>query len=73
MKRLSLSLMAVLFSIAIFYARPAHRGVARVVQPDGTTLSIRLVGDEYLHYNTTADGYSVVRRDDGAYVYATKK
>ena len=72
MKRLSLSLMAVLFSIAIFYARPAHRGVARVVQPDGTTLSIRLVGDEYLHYNTTADGYSVVRRDDGAYVYATK-
>ena len=62
--------MAVLFGIAIFYARPAYQGTTRVPQPDGSFVTIRLVGDEYLHYNTTADGYSLVRRDDGAYVYA---
>ena len=70
MRRLSLTLMAMLYGIAIFYARPAYRGTTRVVQPDGTSVTIRLVGDEYLHYNTTADGYSLFCRDDGAYVYA---
>ena len=59
-----------LFGIAIFYARPAYRGTTQVTQPDGSTVTIRLIGDEYLHYNATADGYSLVRRDDGAYVYA---
>ena len=62
--------MAMLFGVAIFYARPAYRGTTRVTQPDGSSVTIRLVGDEYLHYNITADGYSLVRRDDGASVYA---
>ncbi len=61
-----------LLGIAIFYGRPAYRGTTRVLQPDGSSVTIRLVGDEYLHYNTTDDGYSLVRRDDGAYVYAKK-
>ena len=59
-----------LFGVAIFYARPAYRGTTKVTQPDGSSVTIRLVGDEYLHYNTTDDGYSLVRREDGAYVYA---
>ena len=59
-----------LFGVAIFYARPAYRGTTKVTQPDGSSVTIRLVGDEYLHYNTTDDGYLLVRRDDGAYVYA---
>ncbi len=62
--------MAMLFGIAIFYARPAYRGTSQVTQPDGTTLTTCLLGDEYLHYNATSDGYSLVRRNDGAYVYA---
>jgi len=59
-----------LLGVAIFYARPAYQSVTRVTQPDGSIISVRLVGDEYLHYNVTTDGYSLVRRDDGAYVYA---
>ena len=51
-------------------AVPAHPGTARITQPDGSQLSIRLIGDEYLHFNTTDDGYSIVRRSDGFYVYA---
>ncbi|MBQ7462871.1 MAG: hypothetical protein IJS63_11645, partial [Bacteroidaceae bacterium] len=70
MRRLLLTLMAMLYGIAILYSRPAHRGTRQVLQPDGTFVTIRLVGDEYLHYNTTDDGYSLFRRDDGAYVYA---
>ena len=59
-----------LLGVAIFYARPAYKSVTRVTQPDGSIIGVRLVGDEYLHYNITTDGYSLVRRDDGAYVYA---
>ena len=55
--------MAMLFGIAIFYARPAYRGTTRVTQPDGSYVTIRLVGDEYLNYNTTSDGYSLVCRE----------
>ncbi len=53
-------------------AIPAHPGTATVRQPDGTTLTIRLIGDEYLHYNTTADGYTILQQADGAYVYAER-
>ena len=29
--------------------------------------------DEWMHFNTTADGYSVVKNQQGYYVYAEKK
>ena len=64
--------MAVLLGTASLWARPALKGTVTVSQPDGTTLSLRLVGDEYLHFNTTADGYTVVKNADGIYVYAQK-
>ena len=51
-------------------AVPAHRGIAKVLQPDGSYLSLRLHGDEWLSFNTTADGYSVVKDSKGYYVYA---
>lgn len=70
MRRLTLTIMAMLLGVAIFYARPAYKSITRVTQPDGSSVNVRLVGDEYLHYNVTADGYSLVRRDDGAFVYA---
>ena len=50
-------------------AAPADRTPVRVTQPDGTTLTLRLVGDEFFHYNTTADGYTIVAVD-GAWQYA---
>ena len=53
-------------------AVPAMGNLVKVQQPDGTTVTIRLVGDEYLHFNTTADGYSVVKNDRGFYVYAQR-
>ena len=44
-------------------AVPARRGIRTVTQPDGTTIEVQVVGDEFLHYMITPDG-SVVSRDE---------
>ncbi|MBR1415764.1 MAG: M6 family metalloprotease domain-containing protein [Prevotella sp.] len=69
MKKLLLFAIAMLCT-SMAMAVPAFPGTISVLQPDGTKLSVRIVGDEYLHFNTTADGYSIVQRTDGFYVYA---
>ena len=68
---IALLLLAALVSVQAF-AIPAHRGQAKVPQPDGTLLTIELVGDEFYHFNVTADGYTLVQTEDGAYVYAER-
>ena len=54
-------------------AVPANRKAVNVTQPDGTTVTIHLLGDEWQHFNTTTDGYSVIKNQQGFYVYAEKK
>ena len=44
-------------------ASPAHRGSVQMPQPDGSMLSVCLVGDEFYHFNTTADGYTIMLND----------
>ena len=66
---------SLLFAIAMLVtsmamAIPAHPGKTTVTQPDGSTVTIRLHGDEYQHFQTTDDGYSILQRNDGFYVYA---
>lgn len=70
MKKLLVFLTAITLGLVSAQARPAYRGTHHVTQPDGSTLTIRLVGDEYRSYNTTDDGYSLVKNSDGYYVYA---
>ena len=55
-----LTLAIALFS-HIAMAVPARKGSVKITQPDGTTVTISLHGDEYLHFYTTADGYSIVK------------
>ena len=71
MRKLAFLLMAVIVSI-ITYANPANPGLVQVPQPDGSLLTIRLVGDEYYHFNTTADDYTIMLNDKGGYVYAQR-
>lgn len=73
MKRIIIILLTTLLSAAALWAVPAYPGTSKVQQPDGTYVTIRLVGDEWCHFHTTADGYSVVQDDRGYYVYAEKK
>ncbi|HSG29133.1 MAG TPA: hypothetical protein VLA34_11685, partial [Candidatus Krumholzibacterium sp.] len=45
-----------------------------VLQPDGTSITIVLKGDEYLHWNEDETGYPVVRSADGQWwVYAKEE
>lgn len=70
MKKLTIMILAALLNVCAVMAVPAHKGTAKVQQPDGSTLTLRLIGDEWLHFNTTADGYSIVKNNEGYYVYA---
>ena len=73
MRRVStIVVMLAIITVSIM-AIPSHKKPIQVTQPDGTTVTIQLHGDEWLHFNTTADGYSVVKNQQGFYVYAEKK
>ena len=73
MKKLTIIAMSMLLCVASSWARPALKNIVNVKQADGTTLAVCLQGDEYVHWNTTADGYAVVKDKSGSYVYATNK
>ena len=66
-----LCLVCLLFANANLYAVPASPYPIEVTQPDGTTLTIRLHGDENFHYTTTLDGFLIVKNQQNAFVYAT--
>ncbi len=71
MKKLLTTLLFVLLAAVSAKAVPAYPGLLKVRQPDGTLLTVRLVGDEFLNFYTTADGYSIVKNESGGFVYAT--
>ena len=50
-------------------AIPAKPGLRTLRQADGTTLSVRLIGDERFHTMVTTDGLAVARQSDGSVTY----
>ncbi len=52
---------------------PANPSPAVVHQPNKDSLSIRLIGDEWHHYNTTLDGYLIVQNQRGYWCYGSIK
>lgn len=70
MKRKCFVFILTVFVLLQVFAVPAHKGSVKVSQPDGSVVTLQLHGDEYLHFTTTDDGYSVVKNEQGAYVYA---
>ena len=67
-KNLCLLLMGLLCLVG--RAIPADPTPVKVVQPDGQTLTVTLHGDEFFHFTTTSDGYTVVKNAAGFYTYA---
>jgi hypothetical protein len=68
-----LTLLVVLLSfIFSSQAIPAFPRPIKIVQPDGSSLTILLHGDEFSHFTTTDDGYTIVQNDKNMYVYAQK-
>ncbi len=73
MKKFLLSTLLLLSASAqTLMAVPARRDVVKTVtQPDGTELSVRLIGDEKSHCYITTDGKPLLTNEEGAYCYAT--
>lgn len=51
-------------------AVPATPRPVTMTRPDGSTLTVRLHGDEHGHYTTSTDGYLLVNAPDGYLHYA---
>ena len=72
MKNYHIRFFSVLFvltlSLCSAYAVPAYRGWQTRTQPDGTTITIRQVGDEFYHYWETEDGKIAAEQPDGTFV-----
>ena len=71
MKKILLAAVLMLVA-ATAWARPALRGAVKCMQPDGTPVMLELHGDEYYHFSTTVDGYTVLQNERGAYEYARR-
>ncbi len=78
MKKLVLTLGVALALSATLYAQsapsrvPAKRDPVEITLPDSTTLTIKLVGDEWKHWTMTIDGYLIKQNDKGFYYYLVK-
>lgn len=70
MKQIFTIVGMLLFGVSAF-AVPARRGIHTVEQPNGDTIHIQLIGDEWWHAHYTADGYLIRQNDKGWWCYAT--
>ncbi len=70
MKKLSILLFGALASAFVANAVPAKRGSFTFTQPDGTTFTASITGDEFTHYYLTDDNVPVLQGEDGYYRYA---
>ncbi len=69
MKRKILGLALAALTIATASAVPARRIVKTVTQPDGSTITVTLTGDEWFHSYVTADDLTVALTPEGHAVY----
>lgn len=75
MKKLSviislIVIIVLLNSMNVVFAIPAKPTPITMQLPDGTTLTVRLRGDEYSHYYTTIDNYLLLQDEHGYFYYA---
>ena len=69
-KKFLLAFLFVVAGVMTVSAIPAHPQPMDVTQSDGSRLTVRLVGDEFYHRTMTTDGYTLLQRSNGDYVYA---
>ncbi|MEI6899607.1 MAG: FISUMP domain-containing protein, partial [Bacteroidota bacterium] len=67
---LILSLFSFLFQKERAFAVSAYPHPAQYTQPDGSRINILLHGDEFIHWATTVDGYTILNNSTGFYEYA---
>ena len=67
MRKILATLALLLSALYTLFAVPAYPGKIRVTQLDGSTIIIRLHGDEWFNYATDESGQVVARGKDGFY------
>lgn len=70
MKKLILSALAAFGLATAAYAVPAMPGLRPFMQPDGSTVTVQLVGDEHGHYYLSDDNYPLLEDASGRLCYA---
>ncbi len=72
MRKYFLALVVSLMAVGQLLAVPATPYPVKLTQPDGRELTVRLNGDEFYHFYTTEDGYTIVKNDMGFFTYAQR-
>ena len=62
------ALCALILSVSSLWAVPAFRGWQERTLADGTTVTLRQIGDEFYHYWETQDGKIAKEQPDGTFV-----
>ena len=65
-KTMLLSMILLMMMVGECMAIPADPTPRKIQQPDGTFVTLSLHGNEYLHYTTTTDGFTVVKDERSA-------
>lgn len=69
---LFIGLLQIITSTEPVYSVGAYPFPQEVMQPDGSTLTIRQHGDEWFNWITTDDGYRIIKNQNGYFEYATQ-
>ena len=77
MKNIFTRFISVLFVLSIClspaFAVPAFRGWQERTLADGTTVTVRLMGDEFYHFWETKDGKIAIQQEDGTFVISEEE
>ena len=69
----SLLLIMMLLPVEKVFSISANPNPVAYIQADGTSITMLLHGDEYIHWATTLDGYTIMTNPKGIYEYAILK
>lgn len=68
MRKIILTLIGLIVSLSVTYAAKAYTGTISSLQSDGSTIEVRMFGDEHFHWYTTTDGVLLTREKNNFYV-----
>lgn len=71
--RLLTALCALILSVSSLWAVPAYRGWQQRTLADGTTVTLRQIGDEFYHHWETQDGKIAIEQADGTFVISDEQ
>lgn len=73
MKKIFVSVFSMFFATQYLFAVPANKNLIELSQANGTTITVRLFGDEFYHWYEDLEGYTILNDEISSnWVYAQK-